>query len=209
VESTPATASLGGGREPASGRGARKRDEIIAAAAAVFARQGYRAASLREIAHAIGTSHQGVAYHFDSKQALLMAVLERRDRADVEAFGLIGGAGLSALRGLVALQEKNTRDRRIVELFTQLSAESTQGDHPAHRFFQSRYRRVLGEVEGAYRAAREAGLLRPEVDPALAAASLVAVMDGLQVQWLLGQAEDPVGALRAHIAAQLTDPSAL
>ncbi|MDR3106746.1 MAG: TetR/AcrR family transcriptional regulator, partial [Bifidobacteriaceae bacterium] len=165
--------------------------------------------SLREIAARLGTSHQGLLYHFESKQDLLLAVLRRRDELDVKAFGLVAGAGLDSLRGLIALQEKNTLRRRIVELFAQLSAEATQAGHPAHAFFQERYRRVLDEVRGAYRAAQAAGCLRPEVDPETAAELLVAVMDGLQIQWLLGQGADPVGALRSHIQAQLIPATVL
>ncbi|MDR2113701.1 MAG: TetR/AcrR family transcriptional regulator [Bifidobacteriaceae bacterium] len=190
-------------------RGDVKRHQIIDAATDVFSQQGYRAASLREIAARVGTSHQGLAYHFASKEALLLAVLERRDQLDVEAFGIVRGQGLEALRGLIGLQAKNVRHRRIVELFTQLSAESTQEDHPAHQFFQERYQRVLGEVECAYQAAQTAGYLRPGTEPAAAAATLVAVMDGLQIQWLLGRLADPVAALRTHIAAQLTDSAEL
>lgn len=43
------------------------------------------------------------------------------------------------------------------------------------------------------------------MDPALAGAQLIALMDGLQVQWLLSDgATDMAGVLRAHLQAQLT-----
>ncbi|MGR3875606.1 TetR family transcriptional regulator C-terminal domain-containing protein [Streptomyces graminifolii] len=44
------------------------------------------------------------------------------------------------------------------------------------------------------------GLLRPHVDPASLPAGLIALIDGLQVQWLLdSQAIDMPGQLRARL----------
>jgi hypothetical protein len=56
-----------------------------------------------------------------------------------------------------------------------------------------------------YAHARKVGALRPTIDPALAAAQLVALMDGLQLQWLLdGGVTDMAAIVRAHIQNQLT-----
>jgi AcrR family transcriptional regulator len=187
-------------------KGRATRTEILEQAMSLFGEVGYRSASVREIAARAGISHTGLLHHFPTKQALLVAVLEHRDAVDAERLA-VADDGLSALRHLVALVEVNTTRRAIVELFTVLSGEATASDHPAHEWFRERYRRSIDHVTLAYRTARADGVLRHDIDPALAAAQLLAMMDGLQVQWLLDNgATDMVGSVRAHISTQLTVP---
>lgn len=54
------------------------RDEILAAALAVFARQGYRQAGVNEIAAEAGYSKGALYWHFSGKQELLETLLEER-----------------------------------------------------------------------------------------------------------------------------------
>ncbi len=83
------------------------------------------------------------------------------------------------------LVERNALRRPIVELFTALAAEATSPDHPAHAYFVERYESTVARIgEQLSRRAREGGL-RDGVEPDVAARQLVALMDGLQVQWLL------------------------
>lgn len=186
-------------------RGRATRLQILEHAIALFGEVGYRAASLREIATRSGISHPGLLHHFATKEALLLAVLAHRDELDGGLFA--GVAGTDALRRLVDLVRLNTGRRGVVELFTVLSAEATAADHPAHAFFVERYRRTLAGVERAYIAARAAGALRDDVEPAAAARHLVALMDGLQLQWLLDDCRtDMIAPVRAHIQGQLTIP---
>ena len=62
-------------------RAAATRQAIITAAAELFAQQGYRFVSLREIAVRAGISHPAVLKHFADKEELLAEVAKRYDRA--------------------------------------------------------------------------------------------------------------------------------
>lgn len=53
-----------------------RRRALIAAAAALFRRQGFAATSTRDIAQAVGMHSGSPFYHFKSKEALLYAVIE-------------------------------------------------------------------------------------------------------------------------------------
>jgi len=53
-----------------------KRAEILAAAAAVFAEEGYDATSMDRVAERAGASKRTVYNHFGSKEALLLSVVE-------------------------------------------------------------------------------------------------------------------------------------
>ncbi|MGT2425363.1 TetR/AcrR family transcriptional regulator [Amnibacterium kyonggiense] len=188
-------------------KGRAKRAEIIERATALFGEAGYRGASLREIASRCGISHPGLLHHFATKEALLIAVLEHRDEQDVAEFFTPPGRGVARLRRTVELAERNQRRRGIVELYTVLSAEATAADHPAHDYFVRRYRASRSSMREAYEQVREDGALRDGVDPDLAARELVAVMDGLQVQWLLdGCTSDMADLVRRHVQERLTVP---
>jgi AcrR family transcriptional regulator len=185
-------------------KGRAKRREILDQAMALFGEVGYRGASLREIAARCGLSHPGLLHHFPAKQSLLLAVLEHRDEVD-SAQLLSGRTGLATLLGLVDLTALNATRPGIVELFTVLSAEATAAGHPAHAYFVQRYQTTVRTVELAYQQARADGVLQPGIEPAAAARQLVALMDGLQIQWLLSHRRlDMAGILRAHLQAQLT-----
>lgn len=53
----------------------RTRDEILAVAAELFSRAGFKGASLQDIAAGVGCSKATLLYHFDSKEAILAALV--------------------------------------------------------------------------------------------------------------------------------------
>ncbi|MFD0735578.1 TetR/AcrR family transcriptional regulator [Planotetraspora mira] len=188
-------------------KGRAKRREIIDRAVTLFGEVGYRGASLREIAARCGISHPGLLHHFPTKESLLLAVLEHRDEVDGQWLSIDGATGMESLRRLVGLVSMNAARRGIVELFAVLSAEATSATHPAHDYFVERYRTSVATFELAYTRARDEGILRPGIDPGMAGRQLVALMDGLQVQWLLDDCvTDMAGIVRAHVQGQLTEP---
>ncbi|MDX3853639.1 TetR/AcrR family transcriptional regulator [Streptomyces sp. AK02-01A] len=188
-------------------KGRAKRSEILGQAMSMFGEAGYRGASLRTIATRCGLSHPGLLHHFPTKESLLLAVLEHRDEVDEAWLSLGDPVGVDRLRRLVDLAALNATRRGIVELFSVLAAEATAADHPAHAYFVRRYRASVADARSAYQQARDEDALRAGIDPDAAAQQLIALMDGLQVQWLLSDcATDMAGVMHAHVQAQLTVP---
>jgi hypothetical protein len=133
-------------------------------------------------------------------------VLEHRDEVDGARLAG-GGTGLAVLRGMVDLASLNATRPGIVELFTVLSAEATAVQHPAHAYFARRYQTTVRTTELAYGQVRADGALRPDIEIATAARQFVALMDGLQIQWLLSHRRlDMAAILQAHLQTQLTAP---
>ncbi|HET6317944.1 MAG TPA: TetR family transcriptional regulator [Chloroflexota bacterium] len=64
----------------------RTRDDLLQAAAVVFARRGFAAASLDEVADDAGYTKGAVYSNFNSKEELFLAVLENRLRDQVQFF---------------------------------------------------------------------------------------------------------------------------
>lgn len=159
-------------------RSEERRAEIVRAALEVIAERGYRGASLAAVAERVGLTQQGLLHHFPTKEALLVAVLKERDQWDAVPD--------SAWRAdlLVALVEYNAMRPGIIQTFSALLGESVTEGHPARDFFTRRYTDVRANMAGVLRA--EYGERLPSgLTPERAAPLLVAVMDGLQYQWLL------------------------
>lgn len=180
---------------------AQRRRDILRTALEVFAERGYEASSFREIATRLGMSETGLAHHFGGKAALLAAVLEAREEDD----GATWGAGdVIPLEQLTKLVAHNAERRGIVQLFTKLSAEGTSEASGAHDYFTARYDRIRRATAGHLRQSQTDGTVRADVDPDLVAQVLLAVMDGLQVQWLYDQDVDMVAGLDLLLRTWLT-----
>ncbi|MGW7001779.1 TetR/AcrR family transcriptional regulator [Streptomyces sp. NPDC054933] len=190
----------GQGRSPGgrSARGEDRRTEIVQAALAVIAERGYRGASLSAVAERVGLTQQGLLHYFPTKEALFVAVLEARDRWDVASAALHGSVW--PLEMLASLVEYNATRPGLVQTFTVLAGDSVTEGHPAHDFFRDRYAWVRAGAADALRA--EYGDELPAgLTPERAAPLLIAVMDGLQLQWLLEPEDvDMAAAFRAFLA---------
>ncbi len=177
------------------------RKAILDAALKVFAESGYRSGSLRNVADRVGMSEAGLLHHFPSKSALLAAVLERRDEQTQEQFDFDPTHGIEVLRSLVKLAEYNASTPGVVELFCTLAAEATSPEHPAHGYFRDRYAFTRGMTLRAFQELDEKGLLSPHVTPEVASRGVIALMDGLQIQWLLDRDSlDMAGDLRGYLS---------
>lgn len=184
-------------------RGAR-RAEIIQAATGVIAERGYRGATLAAVAERVGLTQQGLMHYFATKEALLVAVLEARDQWDMASAALHGRAW--PLEVVANLVEYNATRPGIVQAFTVLAGDSVTEGHPAQDYFKERYAAVREGGAEALRAEygdRLPGGLSPE----RAATLLAAVVDGLQVQWLLDpDAVDMPAAFRDFLALLAPPP---
>jgi AcrR family transcriptional regulator len=183
-----------------------RRQEILTAAFEVFSTSGYRAGSIQDIADKIGLTKTGLLHHFPSKEALLEAVLTLRDEDSWAAAGIVTDNGMQTLNGIVRLVHNNTTVPGLVALHCVLSAESTDPAHPAHEYFQRRYDWVREVGSQAFSDLDRQGRLRGGVTPDAAARQLIALMDGLQVQWLLNNASvDMAAELRSFLSAITTE----
>ncbi|PNH78177.1 TetR/AcrR family transcriptional regulator [Arthrobacter sp. AFG20] len=164
--------------------GVDRRREILEAAVSVFAREGYRAGSLRDVARSLGLTPGAIIHHFGSKEQLLVAVLDTRDDAVADSFpnAVRRGLLIEELRKIVAANENQ---RGLTTLYATLAAEAVNPDHPAHEYFIGRYQRILQHLEEGIREEQEQGILPLGRPAASLARALLATMDGLQLQWLL------------------------
>ena len=177
-----AEAPAGRRRGPYAGTPQRRR-AILESAFEVFSRVGYRSGSMRDIAQRIGISHTTLLHHFSSKSELLAGVLELRDEYTGPWLPDPPEAGL--LTHLIEVVRRNQETPGLTELYCILSAEATDPEHPAHEYFRRRYADLVAQLGEGLESLAARGELREGVDPRREAQRITALMDGLQVQWLL------------------------
>jgi AcrR family transcriptional regulator len=94
---------------------------ILTAACDLFARQGYMRASIAELADACKLSRGALYHYFDSKEAILFAILDahtRRMIADVEEAVAAKSTTLeqfrAAIRAIVELNARSPNEQRVI-----------------------------------------------------------------------------------------------
>ena len=184
-------------------KGRRRREEILAAADDLFAAQGFRGASLASIASRVGLTEAGVLHHFPSKEHLLLELLELRHERDAERMAFAVKAHPGYFDAILGLCRENQHSPGLVRLFTILAAEGVDADHPAHAWTVERYRHLRELVAGRLREEQAAGRVAAGVDPALVAPQILAMFDGLQLQWLLDPDQVDMSAVFADFLARL------
>jgi AcrR family transcriptional regulator len=166
-------------------RGDVRRKRILSTAVEVFGEQGYRGTSLREIARRVGISDAGLLHHFGSKTGLLAATIAERDELDRvrrEESEASGATFVDTMREQVS---RNSASPGLVALHVVLSAEATDPQHPAHESFRERYRSIRHQDDEEFARLQRRGELRTDLDPQRLGQLVTAMMDGLQLQWLL------------------------
>src|SRR4051794_12143723 len=185
-------------------KGRERREEIVEAAMALFAARGYRGTTIAQVAERVGISDAGLLHHFASKEHLLLAVLAHREERDLERMRSAVADSATPLDALIELCRRNAANPHIVQLFTVIAAESLDDDHPGHAAFVARYRdRRRGAARLLARAQRD-GLIAAELDPAKLAAQVLAMYDGLQLQWLRDPEEVDMVGLFADFLGRIT-----
>ncbi|WP_226653190.1 TetR/AcrR family transcriptional regulator [Leifsonia sp. LS1] len=206
TESTQKAPSSRRGRHRGTERGDSRRDELVHVASELFAENGYRDTSIADIAQRVGVTQQALLYYFGSKPALLDAVIDDRDGAAVafaEELAAIGG--FDAIDALPDSARRNAAEPNLVRLFAVLVAENLSRDAVAHDHFVTRYRRLRRIVAGLIAEGQRTGVFEPGIDPALKAAEVIAVIDGLNTQWLLDPDDIDIVAVTEQFAEGLAE----
>ncbi|MBR7837941.1 TetR/AcrR family transcriptional regulator [Actinospica durhamensis] len=166
-------------------KGEAKRAEILETALEIFAAEGYRGTSLRKVAAQCGLSMPGIMHYFESREDLLTQVLRRRDE-DARA----RHPDPLSVAGAFEVVAENQHTPGLVELFVSLAAAASDPGHPAHAFFEERYRVFRETLAARLEEARGQGRIRSDLPSERLAALVLAATDGIQLQWMVDRSID-------------------
>tara|TARA_B100000378_G_scaffold99961_1_gene79484 strand:- start:1017 stop:1685 length:669 start_codon:yes stop_codon:yes gene_type:complete len=190
----------GAGARGPYGKGQRRRAEIVEAAVRVFSQSGYQNAAIATVAAEVGLTLPGLLHYFPSKTALLLAVLEERDAVTAVMLPKKGADWRTFLGSLVDIVRYNETIPGVIRAFALLSVESLSADHPAADWFAARSARTHAMIAGALRSGQADGTFDPASDADNLAFEIIAMMDGLQEQWLRsGETLDMAGIFGNYI----------
>lgn len=162
-------------------KGEDRRQRILAVAERLLARNGWRNTSLAQIAKEAGVSPAGLLHHFESKEALLNAVLDARD-ADDDAHADRSG---DLIAEIARAAERFDRAPHLVGTFTVLLVENIQPEAPLHDRMLARQRAAIDIVADLIRRGQESGRYRSDFDAATKAVEIIAFVNGMETSWLL------------------------
>src|SRR4051812_6370185 len=188
-------------------KSAQVRRRVVEACVDAFAETGFHGATMKDVAQRSGISLNGLLHHFPKKEDLLTAVLEFSFEQSVtflrSARALAPATDpVAALRGLVAVIVENEFKPGLMELHCVLQGEATAPSHPAHDYFSGRARNGRIFVADVFRPLAAEGRLRSDIAPDTLATMTLALIDGLQEQWLLDRPSvDVETAIRQFLGA--------
>jgi TetR/AcrR family fatty acid metabolism transcriptional regulator len=173
-----------------------KRRLILDAAVRVFARQGYEASRVGDIATEAGVAYGLVYHYFGSKEAVLEAVFREQWGRLLAAVALAEETGETAPEQLALVVKIVLRtwrdDPNLVRL---LVREITRSPHITDELdeisqaFRSLQRMIArGQAEGTFRS---------DLDPQIAAWMLYGGLEEVLTGWVLGQLPDTAEAVAA------------
>jgi AcrR family transcriptional regulator len=184
---------------------AERREQILSAACDAVAEMGFKSLRVADVAKRAGTSTGTVHYYFDTKTDLMHAAFEWNFARSMERRKPVLDRHTDPRERLRAFVESYLPDDEVTvrawHVWAELWVEALH-DHD----LQELNERVYGEwrriVAGIMRDGQDAGLFR-DSDPVLAANALIAMIDGLAFQVLLGSRSMTIERMRAVCDAML------
>ena len=167
-----------------------RRAEVLDAAVQLISERGFNGISIQDVADRVGISKQGVLRYVGSKDNMLAMVFneyygQTGTPEDFFASGMPGSNPTAPLfpAYLRYLVKHNSRRRMMVQLFTVLSAESLNPDHPLHDEFMERMDNIWAHYS------RYPWLVPPQLGPweesmRPVVRKAMEIMDGIQLWWL-------------------------
>lgn len=181
--------------KPLTARGQATRDKLVAAAREVFAERGFAGTRMGDLADAAGVAHGTVYTYFDTKEDVLLAVL------DAVQADLLAAMTLPNVRDPIARIEAANRayldGYRTHAALLQVALEAAGGDNRFADVLRDLRTTHVARVAAAIRKLQSDGLAASDIDAHTAAAALCGMVEGFAAHWLgRGESHDEVLATR-------------
>lgn len=185
-----------------------KRERILRAAVKVFARKGFYATRVSEIAKAAGVADGTIYLYFENKDDVLVSLFQDRITKLIAALEEVVAPGPEGegpsfdqrFQRVVELQLGLLDGRR--DLAEVVTVNLRQSSRLLKQFATPLFTRYLEVIAGLIAEGQRDGVVRPDLNPRIVARSLFGALDGVAVTWALGGGE--AGQLK-KAATQVSD----
>ena len=165
-----------------------KRDLILTAATAVFARHGFFGAQVADVAREAGVAAGTVYLYFESKDDLLISIFEKTVRSAIaegrEALQRVADPAARLRRIAQMHLARLGADRDLAVVF---QVELRQTTKFMSRFSATGVRDYLGLIRDAVTDGQRAGCFRADLSPTLTAKMIFGALDEMATNWVLTQ----------------------
>jgi AcrR family transcriptional regulator len=187
-----------------------KKDQIIEAAAQVFAQKGYAGAVVADIAIQANIGKGTVYEYFNSKEDLFFAVFEwfqkKTEKAATVGISSLGGGAADRLRvlndSLMGLWDE-IKDAFVLVMEFWAASSSTQMRRRFKGAFKQIYDDYRGIVSSLIQDGINSGEFRSDVNPKSVAAALVGTWDALFLQGWFDNSFDPAATAKDFLETVL------
>jgi AcrR family transcriptional regulator len=192
--------------------GARSRETILDAAAALATVEGIDGLSLSRLAGEVGMSKSGLFAHFGSKRELQLATIER---ANALFDSRVLDAAADAAGGIERLRKLTEGYLRYIEedtfpggcFFASVLAEVDMNPGPVRDRLVQFLGDWLGELEEAVREAQSEGSIGPDEDAAQLVFEIEAALFLANAQFVVAHSSEPIERGRRAIERRLSAAS--
>lgn len=177
--------------------GADKRDRILKAAIEVFAKNGFYATRVSEIAKAAGVADGTIYLYFKNKDDVLITIFEdgiqqllailREVASSEESFD-------ARITRVVELQLGLLEDQR--DLAEVITVNLRQSSSLLKQYAAPLFMEYIDVIAGLIREGQKQGAFRKDLNPRVVARSLFGALDAILLTWALGEA-DPASLRKA------------
>jgi len=163
-----------------------RRQQIIDASAACFARGGFHRTTMHDICSEAGLSPGALYRYFESKEAIILAMCDRGHEEDVatirEAMELEDTSKI--LGELIRIYFSGIEDQEYCALMAELVSEAPRNEQIGDSL-RGGWVKIMEPMAALMAKAQENGDIRPDLDAKSVAAVLMGVYQGLVLQHLI------------------------
>lgn len=163
-----------------------RRNQIINAATVVFAKSGFNQARMDDVAEAAGFSKGTLYWYFNSKDDLIIAILEKMLDKELHIVGESIKSDESATDKLMDITELIIEDLRQIEslmpIFIEFISMATRVEKVT-KIFKNYFRKYMNVVVPIIQQGIDNDELSP-IDPKKAAISILAIVEGTILLWV-------------------------
>ncbi len=152
-------------------------EKILQTAHRLFVQKGYTATSMRQVAEEAGIGKATIYHHFPDKQAIAIALLEKRGTRMDEALKLVRAEQDPRERIRVAVKAYFNSLLESLDIMQIVRREVPGGREEMREGFVSFFQESMSVLTDAVRRGTEEGIFR-QVDPTKAARTLMTMIIG-------------------------------